>query len=607
MRSPRQRRRILTALFWCVSPFLMAGLLQLVVWMTVERGPQPMTFPTALHTELLLTDPFLQRPTPTSINVVWFTEFAGQNHRVSYGDRLEQSVSARSTRPTRLREDQNSKIPNPPAQPKMRTVWRHEAIVTGLTSGQRLPYRVQSEQADGTEVRSEVYRLAPQPAPGTPLKILLTSDHQLMPLTAANLEKVAQTVGLVDGVFLAGDLVYAPDRASEWFDNQRGNSFFPCFQGRASYELTGDDGQKTTYKGAPLLQNAPLLTAIGNHEVMGRFSMERGLNDQFNDPIPRAVATQRYGYKAAQVNPSGDPEIKAAWIKSQSFNSDTYEQLLTLPESKAGGSKYYATTFGDVRLVVLNVTNIWRSPSLAPDQTSRYREPDWALADPEQWGYGQHIFEPIAPGSDQYAWLEQELFSEAFQQARYKVVMFHHPPHTLGDNIVPAYTNPRGITTRDDEGNVVAVRYEYPLEDDYIYRYLEPLFNKAGVNLVYYGHSHLWNRFQNEQGVHFLESSNVGNTYGAYWRDQVRTVPVGYRETYRATGDPNGLEPIVPSIAPLLDEHNAPFPYLSSNEITAFSILDTETGVVSSYRFDTRDPDSDVVLFDQFSLTPTAD
>ncbi|NEO87339.1 MAG: metallophosphoesterase family protein [Spirulina sp. SIO3F2] len=585
----------------------MAVLLKLAAWVIVERSSQPMTFPAATHTELLLTDPFLQLPTPTTVNVVWFTEFEGRNHRVNYGDRLERSVKARSQPLTRLREDSKSHIPEPPAQPTMRTVWRHEAIVTGLTPGENLPYQIQSQQADDTEIRSAVYRLAPQPVPATPLKILLTSDHQLMPRTAANLEKVAQTVDRIDGIFLAGDLVNIPDRASEWFDDQRGNSFFACLQGRASYELVGNGGQKTTYKGAPLLQNAPLFTAIGNHEMMGRFAMDRGLNEQFNDPIPQAVAAQRYDYKAKTVNPSGDPEIKAAWIKSQSFNSDTYEQLLTLPQSKSGGSKYYATTFGDVRLVVLDVTNIWRSFTLDPEQTSRYREPDWALDDPEKWGYGQHIFEPITPGSDQYAWLEQELFSDAFQQARYKVVMFHHPPHTLGDNIVPAYTNPRGITTLDENGKAIGVRYEYPLEDDYIHRYLEPLFNKAGVNLVYYGHSHLWNRFQNEQGVNFLESSNVGNTYGAYWKDRVRPVPVGYSETYRATGDPNGLEPIMPTIARQLDQHNAPLPYLASNEITAFSILDTETGLVSSYWFDTREPDSEVVLFDQFAIAPTGE
>jgi len=33
-----------------------------------------------------------------------------------------------------------------------------------------------------------------------------------------------------------------------------------------------------------------------------------------------------------------------------------------------------------------------------------------------------------------------------------------------------------------------------------------------------------------------------------YWRQQAR-VPAGYEEDYVATGDPNGLEPAVPTIA----------------------------------------------------------
>ncbi len=46
----------------------------------------------------------------------------------------------------------------------------------------------------------------------------------------------------------------------------------------------------------------------------------------------------------------------------------------------------------------------------------------------------------------------------------------------------------------------------------------------------------------------------------------------------------------------------APLPFLSSNDITSFSILDSGRGTVRSYRFDTRDPNSAVVLFDEFPL-----
>ncbi|MGD2183896.1 metallophosphoesterase family protein [Lusitaniella coriacea] len=542
----------------------------------------------------LLSDPFLQLPQETSVRVVWFTEFAGTEHFVRYGEGLEERAIARSTQLTRIREDQNSKIERIPNTPIQRDIWRHEAIVEGLS--RRVPYQAISVGEKGEEITSDRFTLAPLPQLGTPLKILLTSDHQLMPMTPTNLQKVVETVGRVDAVFLAGDLVNIPDRASEWFDDNRGGAFFPSLQGRATYKLN-----QTVYRGGELIQHAPLYTAIGNHEVMGKYSHEKELNAQFDRPLPRTVAQRLYQEAAQQINPQNDSKIKAEWIKNHSFNTDTYEELFTLPESPSGGEKYYAVTFGDIRLVVLFATNIWRSPTLDTTKMSRYREPDRLLDRPEEWGYGQHIFEPIAKGSPQYQWLETELNSPEFQQAKYKMVMFHHPPHSLGDNIVPAYTNPVPVI-QSTEGKMQSVRYEYPLNKDYLIRDIEPLFDEAGVQLVYFGHSHLWNRFTNEQGIHFLESSNVGNTYGAYWGNKQRFVPEGYREIYAATGDPNGLEPVVPTLDPLKDENAESLPYIASNEISVFTILETKTGTVSSYRFDTRKPQSPVVKFDEFQL-----
>lgn len=603
MSKRTNQQRLLKAVFWCALPFVLAALIKMAsLWLT-PPGERPMNFPAAVQAERLLTDPFLQLPTANSVRVVWFTEFAGRDHWVEYGKDLDRRAMTKTRQLSRSREDSQSNIPFAPNAPRFRQIWRHEAVVTGLKLGEKLPYRVHSVDDDDTEIWSAVFQLGTQPQPGVPLKILLTSDHQQMPRTPTNLQKVVETVGSVDGVFLAGDLVNIPDRASEWFDDQRGNAFFPCLQGRANYELVPAEGATATvYRGGPIIQNAPLFPAIGNHEVMGRFNMKTPLNDQFSDPIPRSVAAERYGFRAEQVNPTRDPAIADAWIKANSFNSDTYEEIFSLPQSETGGSRYYATTFGDIRLVVLYVTNIWRVPSLDGKQFGRYREAEAALNNPEEWGYGQHIFEPIAPGSEQYQWLVEELQSPEFQQAKYKMVMFHHPAHTLGDNIVPAYTNPRAITERDATGKVTAVRYEYPLDEDYIHRDLEPLFNEAGVHLVYYGHSHLWNRFRNASGVNFLESSNVGNTYGAYLGDKLRPVPQGYKEKYVAAGDPNGLEPIMPTIAPITDDNGQPIPYIASNDLTVFSIFDTSTGMVQSYRFDTRDPDGEVVLFDEFPL-----
>ncbi|MBD2577512.1 metallophosphoesterase [Oscillatoria sp. FACHB-1406] len=552
----------------------------------------------------LLSDPFLQLPTEDSVRVVWFTEFPGVRHAVAFGRGFKQEVTATTTQLTHAREDEKSRregMKNIASEPVSRPIWRHEAQVSGLSAGQRLPYRVSSTRENGEIFRSNSFTLAAKPKAGTPLKILLTSDHQLMPMVAANFQKVAETVGQVDAIFMAGDLVNIPDRASEWFDDARGGAFFPALQGRARYKLEFN-GKTTVYRGGALLQSTPFYSAIGNHEVMGRYSTTQGLNEQFSDSIPRSVAAQRYQLAAAKINPHRTPEVEQAWIKANSFNSDTYEEIFTLPESQSGGEKYYAVTFGDIRLISLFVTNIWRSPDLKCELRGRYCEGKNHLNRMEDWGYGQHIFEPIAKDSEQYKWLQQELNSPEFKQAKYKIVMFHHPAHTLGDNIVPPYTDPVPIIEYTPDKKVQSVRYHYPIENDYIIRDLEPLLNSAGVQLVYYGHSHVWNRFVNNSGVNFLESSNVGNTYGAYLGQKQRSIPPELEGTYIAVGDPNGLKPIVPTLAPLTDNSGQPLPYFSSNEISAFSIFDTERGKVSSYRFDTRDPSLKVVKFDEFSL-----
>ncbi len=551
----------------------------------------------------LLTDPFLQLPTATTVQVVWFTEFAGKDHTVSYGSNFQQQVIAKTSKLSRTQEDQHSLVGEQKEQgqvyqkPTPRDIWRHEAIVPNLTPGERIPYKVSSTNNDEVVISSREFTLAPAPRTGEPLKILLTSDHQLMPMTAANLQKVQETISRVDAVFFAGDLQNVPDRASEWFDDNRGGAFFPCLQGRASYQLE-KNGVKTTYQGGEIIQHTPLFATTGNHEVMGQADAELDLNQQFNNPRPRTAATQLYNTYAQVLNPKNNTAIQQNFIKNNSYNTDTFREIFSLPVSKTGGENYYAVSFGDIRLVSLYVTNLWRTPD--PEARGRFQEQKADLNNPQNWGYGQVIFESIQPDSPQYQWLVQELNSSEWQQAKYKMVMFHHPPHSLGGNIVPPYTDPVQVIDRNDKGEILAVRYDYPQSKDYIIKDLLPVLEKAGTHLVFYGHTHIWNRFVSKTGMNFLESSNVGNTYGAYTGEKKRPVSEKSPEKYVVTGNPNGLNPIIPSLIPLVGEDGQPQPYLSSNDITAFSIWDTGTGLVSSYRFDTREPKAGVIKFDEF-------
>jgi hypothetical protein len=551
----------------------------------------------------MFIDPFLQLPTENGVTVRWFTDFLGVEHKVIYGEKLEHLVTANTSKLTWMREDENSNLVSPPETIQFREIWRHEATITGLIPNQKVPYQVSSKRAESSpRIISEIFTLSAKPKKETPLKILLTSDHQLMPMVAVNLQKVEETIGKVDAIFLAGDLVNVPDRASEWFDDLRGGSFFSCLQGRANYALTHND-QTITYHGGQLIQYAPLFTAIGNHEFMGKFAPKQNLNQQFKHTLPRDIPENFYQKIPPSINFLKEESTKENLLKLNSFNTDTYEEIFSLPQSNSGGKKYYAVTFGDIRLIVLLVTNMWRSPELDPETTGKYQERKEDLDNPLNWGYGQHIYESIKKGSLQYQWLEEELKSEEFNQAKYKVVMFHHPVHTLGGNVVPPYTDPQAQIEYNQGGEISSVIYEYPPEKDYLIRDLMPLLETAGVHLVYYGHSHLWNRFVGSSGINFLESSNVGNSYGAHVGDNQRLIPQNnYKYQYAAIGNPNGLEPIIPNLAPLENENKQKLPYIASNEITVFSILDTKKGTVSSYYFDTCQPDSEVVKFDEFFL-----
>ena len=178
-----------------------------------------------------LSDPFLQLPTADSVNVVWFTNFAGQSHQLHYGDGL--IADATTTKMTSMFEDADSSQPGRDYQTlTLRKVYRHEATATSLTAGVRLNYQVKSTTDEGQILLSDSYSLMPLPEKNTPLKILLTSDLQSKTNSPANYQKVVETIGVPDAVFFAGDLVNIPDRASEWFDQIEDGAppFFPTLQ-----------------------------------------------------------------------------------------------------------------------------------------------------------------------------------------------------------------------------------------------------------------------------------------------------------------------------------------------------------------------------------------
>jgi hypothetical protein len=507
----------------------------------------------------VLTDPILLGATPTSVRVVWFTPWQGRRHEATLAD--GRRLPARTTALSRTSEDARSRVPGHRFEHlTRRPVWRHEAVVDKLRPGERMGYQVSSTDDAGRAEASAWFTLAPA---GTGDLLLLTSDHQLRAMTAANLQAAYEVAGdRLGGVLCAGDLVNVPDRASEWFDDAGGCPFFPPMQGRASVTIAGRQ-----WAGAPILQHVPLYPALGNHEVMGRLGDT--LDERFERVQPGAVDTT------------------------------TYQEIFGVP-------RWYATSIGELRLIVLFATRPWRPASWDGSVRGTFAEATDDLADPARWGHGQHPFASLAPGSEQHEWLRRELASDQARSARYRVVMLHHPVHGIGWTAAPPYTDPVPVIKRDATGALTAVCYEYPLAGDQLLHHLEPLLAHHDVHLALSGHAHVWNRFRNAAGVHFLETSNVGNTFGAFLPGgDARAVPGGddgFRESYAAQGDAGGLTPIVPTMSPMRGPDGKPLPYHASNTVTAFSLLDLTAGTVRSYRLDTTHPAAEIELFDEFPL-----
>lgn len=577
----------------------------------------------------LLTDPFLQDPRKHSVNVVWFTEIRGGEHVVLVGEGVDQLTAeqvatfGRGRKPragvtafraddralSRAAEDAGSFLavkPTPEQGIVPRPVRRHEAVVNGLKAGERVTYRVASIK-NGEAVLSATYTLTPALPAGEGARIMLTSDHQAMQNTPTNIEVAAATMGELDAVIFAGDLVNIPDRASEWFDDARGSAFFPVLQGAAArVDRGGHLGV-----GAAIIQNVPIYPAIGNHEVQGRRDGMTSLNASFGAPVPREVAEQEWKNRDQRAERRSKPQ----WVEDNSFSTTTYEEIFTLPESGPGQERYYATTIGNVRLITLYSTRIWRwidnnADPAARTANSRYQEAAAHLDDPLSQGYGEFVFEDLSIGSTQYEWLKRELRSKERRDAAYTIVQLHEGPHGLGDNMTPPFAHPERIEEKDEQGNVIGVRYEYSQERNFLANDLAPLLESAGVQLVYNGHSHLWNRFAADNGItHYLEASNTGNTYNAFTElsGRERHVPAApwRSENYPAQEDPAGLEPIVPNRNPLSNAAGTPLPYVASNFHVVFQMFDSHTGELTSWIHPVNSPGQAPVVLDVLKLKPT--
>jgi hypothetical protein len=290
----------------------------------------------------------------------------------------------------------------------------------------------------------------------TGLRFLILSDLQLLPLISETLSAATalHEKSAFDGLLYPGDMVEAPERREDWWGDSSGRSFF---------DLLGRND------GAGILPTTLFLPCPGNHDI----SAARGAtpHDKLNNVQPDDWNLRIYNHLL------GLPELP--------------EEVLETRRRKIGGgvgpSDYYSLRLGDIWIGSLFVTRAYFKGDHETRTGAAYEWP------------GRFIFEPITEGSVQHEWLRRELSSDECRSARLRVVLLHHGIFTQGHSAVL----PFGIPT------------EY--EVDFLYRDLFPLLRDGNVNIVLNGHNHVVNHHVIE-GIHFVESSHIGATYGPYAR-----------------------------------------------------------------------------------------
>jgi hypothetical protein len=613
----------------------------------------------------IITDPMLTGPAPGEISVVWYTTVSGDSHHVVFGDTLTSEASADTYRMTQLFEDAQSEVfGRRVAEPRSgevvteQEIFRHEARITGLKANRRVPYYAVTT-INGVDFKSEVFTLQPLPGPDQPVRILVTSDQQNRAMSPANFEKVVETVGKVDAVLFAGDLVDTPNRASEWFYRSTENRppFFPSLQG-----YYDDIRPEHPYRGGEILQHAPLLPAIGNHESPGIFDRTASLNSQDNNPQPRWFARWRWS-QMTESERSATGMSEEDYVRSNSYDHVTYYEMWNLPENGVEGEdpeNYYALRYGNVSLITMNVSRVWRNWNNgfgSNDNPGKFKEPALSVNDLTRWGFGDMFFGDYSEGSQQREWLAAQLESDDYQSAPYRVVMTHQSMHGYGDNSVPVMANPEAtisfldgrdpivttfpapddvwnsIVAAADAGLIEEVRYKYERSKD-LWLGVEAELLEAGADLVISGHSHIWTRtFVEGDGsarLNYLETSNVGNSFGPFASTQNRvpwarnfypdpesgdTVDPAFwtPADYVRVGDPHNRPDVIPTgiaqgedFMRMVDGATRDLPYLSSNNFTVFTIIDSGDGTVRSYAHDVAFPQSPAYQVDCFPLDSTA-
>ncbi len=317
-----------------------------------------------------------------------------------------------------------------PAENKPLLLWQCIATIEGLQPGETVYYRCRS----GEEL-TDTFFFHTAPEPGRPFRFAQISDLQGFNPCEHSVYQIG--CQRPDFLLFSGDATFHSRRATQWFDlPEYGQT--PEERQRAFFPCMQQRGH------ARLMQYCPTFLCPGNHEVD---DIRVGTDKDFSRD-----------------------ENNWSWTVYMQLFRPLYPEM----DTGLSGRRWYSADYGDLHIISLHIQRwaLWGA----------CEAPGWRLAD------------PIAPGSCQYQWLEQDLHAST---APFKWVIQHWHLLNKGTDTQPNLCQPE----TDESGCV-----RYPFDHGGA---LMDLYEKYGVNAVSYGHSHVYERYF-AKNCHYIEAAYLG-------------------------------------------------------------------------------------------------
>ena len=224
--------------------------------------------------------------------------------------------------------------------------------------------------------------------------------------------------------------------------------------------------------------------------VLGLVTAASSLPGSAQSAAPSGVPNQKDSLKFAAIgdNGTGDkPQYDVAAQMNAWHAKFPFDMVIMLGDNIYGSQrpKDFVDKFENPYKPLLDAgVKFYAALGNHDNQTNRFYKP-WNMNGERYYAYAKKNVKFFVLDSDymdpkQLQWIDTELKSA---KDDWKIVYFHHPLYSSGGR----------------HGSEVDLRVT-----------LEPLFMKYGVNVVYSGHDHIYERIKPQKGIYYFVSGSAG-------------------------------------------------------------------------------------------------